>query len=471
MYPSTILRSSHRRLLLCESSVHRNRVFHLSDVASFKDYSSPHVSLADRKATMENLKATLRESIRFVLTTLLLYVCSTTLFVKADENVNLQPAEKDFTISSRAKDIHQRAYVWDGHNDLPWALREAGDRTFSTIDLRIHQSKLNTDIPRLRQGNVGAQFWSVYVPAKERLQGTAFQSTLEQIAIVKAMVAKYPDVFEIATTAAEVVRIQKSGKIASLIGVEGGHCIENSISLLRQLHAAGANYMTLTHGDSLDWADAATDKPISNGLSAFGEEVVRELNRLGMLVDLSHVSPDTMRDALQISSAPVIFSHSSARAVADHPRNVPDDILREVRDNGGIVMVNFFSGFVEPRSAVNMQQMFDIRRELDAKYGSDKEAIKREYDRWKAEHPIYRGDVSIVVEHIDHIVKVAGIDHVGIGSDFDGVTSLPVGLEDVSKYPVITELLLQRGYSEHDIHKVLYENMLRVLKRCDELAK
>ncbi len=412
-----------------------------------------------------------QSNIRFALTTVLFHFGLATSFAIAEDTTKAKEPEKEFTISSRAQEIHRRAYVWDGHNDLPWALREAGDRTFSKFDIRTNQGKLNTDIPRLRQGNVGAQFWSVYVPAKERFQGTAFQSTLEQIAIVKAMVAKYPDVFELATTAAEVIRIQKSGRIASLIGVEGGHCIENSISLLRQLHAAGAKYMTLTHGDSLDWADAATDKPISDGLSAFGEEVVRELNRLGMLVDLSHVSPATMRDAIQISSAPVIFSHSSARAVADHPRNVPDDILQEVRDNGGIVMVNFFSGFVEPRSAVNMRQMFDIRRELDAKYGSDKVSITREYDRWKADHPIYRGDASIVVDHIDHIVKVAGIDQVGIGSDFDGVSSLPVGLEDVSKYPLITELLLQRGYSEQDIHKVLYKNMLRVLKRCDEISK
>jgi membrane dipeptidase len=416
----------------------------------------------------------LRDHSRFIpiiLTTIVLYVCSSIPLVTADEKADVKPVENAFKISDRAMEIHRRAYVWDGHNDLPWALRKAGDQTFSKIDIRNPQSELHTDISRLRQGNVGAQFWSVYVPSKERFQGTAFQTTLEQIAIVKAMVAKYPDVFELATTASDVVRIQKSGKVASLIGVEGGHSIENSISLLRQLRAAGAHYMTLTHGDSLDWADAATDKPISHGLSAFGEEVVRELNRLGMLVDLSHVSPDTMRDAIRISSAPVMFSHSSAQAVADHPRNVPDDILREVRDNGGIVMVNFFSGFVEPRSAINMQKMFDIRRELDAKYGSDKASIDREYERWKAEHPIFRGDASIVVDHIEHIVKIAGIDHVGIGSDFDGITSLPVGLEDVAKYPVITEMLLQRGYFEQDIHKVLYQNMLRVMQRCDELAK
>jgi len=394
-----------------------------------------------------------------------------TLLVSADEIKKSPPeSEVDLTVSDRAMEIHRRAYVWDGHNDLPWAMRKAGDRLFSKIDIRVPQSQLNTDIPRLRQGNVGAQFWSVYVPASERFQGTAFQSTLEQIAIVKAMIEKYPDVFELATTADEVVRIREQGKIASLIGVEGGHSIENSISLLRQLHAAGAKYMTLTHGDSLDWADAATDKPINDGLSEFGEEVVRELNRLGMLVDLSHVSPATMLDAIRVSSAPIVFSHSSSRAVADHARNVPDDILDDVRDNGGIVMVNFFSGFVEPRSAINMQKMFDIRRELEARHGANKEAIEHDMNLWKAEHPIFPGDASIVVEHIDHIAKVAGIDHVGIGSDFDGVGTLPRGLEDVSKYPVITELLLRKGYSEQDIQKVLYKNILRVLKRCDELA-
>ena len=391
--------------------------------------------------------------------------------IRADEKSKI-PSESsvDLTISDRAREIHGRGYVWDGHNDLPWALRKAGDRIFAKIDIRTSQPQLNTDIPRLQLGNVGAQFWSVYVPASERFQGTAFQSTLEQIAIVKKMVEKYPDVFEFATTADEVVRIRKTGKIASLIGVEGGHSIENSIGLLRQLHAAGAKYMTLTHGDSLDWADAATDKPISDGLSEFGEEVVRELNRLGMLVDLSHVSPATMLDAIRVSRAPIVFSHSSAKAIADHPRNVPDDILDDVRENGGLVMVNFFSGFVEPRSAINMQKMFDVRREIEARHGSDKEAITRDMNVWKAEHPIFPGDATIVVEHIDHIAKLAGIDHVGIGSDFDGVETLPRGLEDVSKYPVITELLLRKGYSEKDIHKVMSGNMLRVLKQCDELA-
>ncbi len=253
--------------------------------------------------------------------------------------------------------------------------------------------------------------------------------------------------------------------------MEGGHSIENSISLLRKLYSVGVRYMTLTHGDSLEWADAATDKVISDGLSPFGEEVVREMNDLGMLVDLSHVSPATMRDAMALSRAPVIFSHSSAKAVADHPRNVPDDILKLIKANGGVVMVNFFSGFVEPQSAINMQKMFDIRRELDAKYGDDKEAAKREYQQWKQTHPILRGEASIVAAHIDHLVRTAGIEHVGIGSDFDGVDTLPKGLEDVSCYPVITELLLRKGYREEDIHKIMHENILRVLEQCENAKK
>lgn len=378
---------------------------------------------------------------------------------------------EDYAISELAQAIHARGYVWDGHNDLPWALREAGDTRLVKIDLAQSQPKLHTDIPRLRKGNVGAQFWSAYVPAKERFAGTAFQSTMDQIDIVHTFVKKYPDVFEFALTAADVRRIRSSGKIASLIGVEGGHSIENSISLLRKLYSTGVRYMTLTHGDSLEWADAATDKVISDGLSPFGEEVVREMNDLGMLVDLSHVSPSTMRDAMAISRAPVIFSHSSARAVADHPRNVPDDILKLVKANGGVVMVNFFSGFVEPQSAINMQKMFDIRRDIDAKYGDDKEAAKREYQQWKQTHPILRGEASIVAEHIDHLIRTAGIEHVGIGSDFDGVDTLPKGLEDVSCYPVITELLLRKGYREEDIHKVMHENILRVLEQCENAKK
>jgi len=398
---------------------------------------------------------------RFVLVVLALALQSTFSFPKvfADD----PPA---VVISERAKKIHTSGYVWDGHNDLPWAARERNDVRFEKIDL-WNEPKLHTDIPRLRAGNVGAQFWSVFVPAKTRQAGTAFQTTMEQIECVNTMVKKYPDVFEIALTASDVERIQKSGKIASLMGVEGGHSIENSLGKLKELFSRGARYMTLTHGDTLDWADAATDKSQSDGLSPFGEEVVREMNRLGMLVDLSHVSPATMSDALNITKAPVIFSHSSALAIADHPRNVPDDILLRVKENGGLVMINFFSGFVVPESATNLKDMFGARRAIDKEFGSDTDAAKNAMLKWKAAHPTIPGDIAIVVEHIHHIAKTAGIDHVGLGGDFDGVDMLPKGLEDVSKYPSITELLLRKGYSESDIHKIMSGNMMRVLKACE----
>ena len=372
-------------------------------------------------------------------------------------------------ISDAARRIHGNGFVWDGHNDLPWAARERNDVRFEKTDL-WNEPKLHTDIPRLQAGNVGAQFWSVYVPANTRKDGTSFQTTLEQIDCVYAMVKKYPDVFEMAFNSVDVERIRKARKIASLIGVEGGHSIENSLGKLKELYTRGARYMTLTHSDTLDWADAATDQSQSDGLSPFGEEVVREMNRMGMLVDLSHVSTATMSDALRITKAPIIFSHSSAQSIADHPRNVPDDILVRVKENGGLVMINFFSGFVVPESAKNLKDMFGARRAIEKEFGSDTDASKNAIRKWKANHPTIPGNISIVIEHIDHIVKTAGIDHVGLGGDFDGVDMLPKGLEDVSKYPWITELLLRKGYSEADIHKVMSGNMMRVLKAC-EVAK
>jgi membrane dipeptidase len=376
----------------------------------------------------------------------------------------------DFSISERAKQIHRASYVWDGHNDLPWALRERNDLRIEKTDLN-NEPKLHTDIPRLRAGNVGAQFWSVFVPSKTRHTGTAFQTTIEQIDCVYALVKKYPDVFEIALNSNDVERIRSSGRIASLMGVEGGHSIENSIGKLKELFARGARYMTLTHGDTLDWADAATDDSKSDGLSPFGEEIVREMNRMGMLVDLSHVSPATMSDALDITTAPIIFSHSSAMSIANHPRNVPDDILRRVKSNGGIVMINFFSGFVVPESAKNMKDMFGVRREFEKEFGSDSDLAKNAMLKWRSSHPIYPGDASIVVEHIDHVAKIAGVDHVGLGSDYDGIEVVPKGLEDVSTYPLLTELLLRKGYTENDIHKIMSGNMMRVLKACEGAAK
>lgn len=380
-------------------------------------------------------------------------------------------ATEEIQVSDRAKELHRRSYVWDGHNDLPWAIRDKAARRFDEIDIRQPQPTLHTDIDRLRRGNVGAQFWSVFVPVDTIAAGTAFRTTVEQIDLVKAMVNKYPDTFELARTAEDVERIQREGKVASLIGMEGGHSIENSIQNLRRLADMGAQYMTLTHSDTLDWADAATDVAKSDGLSPFGEEIVLEMNRLGMLVDISHVSPATMEDVLRVSRSPVLFSHSSSKAIADHPRNVPDEILRQLPANGGVVMVNFFSGFVVPESARTMADMFHVRRSLKKEFANDAEQFTRKMAEWENAHPIARGSAQDVMDHIDHIVKVAGIDHVGLGSDYDGIGKTPVGLEDVSTYPVLTELMLRRGYSEEAIDKVLSKNMLRVFRKSLEVKK
>lgn len=374
---------------------------------------------------------------------------------------------RDIVVTERAKEIHSRGFIFDGHNDLPWTMRTEAGSSFDKADIARPQPKFHTDIPRLRAGNVGAQFWSVYVPVEASKRGEALLQTIEQIDLVKTMVARYPDVFELARTADDVVRIQKAGKIASLMGVEGGHCIENSLENLRRLNQMGAGYLTLTHSDTLDWADSASDDAKSKGLSPFGEEVVRELNRLGMLVDLSHVSPDTMRHALRVSQAPVIFSHSSARSVADHVRNVPDDVLLAVKKNRGVVMVNFSSGFVHPESARRRAKMFDVLRELRAKH-PDEEDFKKARKQWELANPIERGSAHDLVDHIEHIAKVAGVDCVGIGSDYDGIPMLPKQLEDVSTYPVITQELLNRGFAEADIHKIMSGNILRVMREAEK---
>ena len=342
-------------------------------------------------------------------------------------------------ISEKVMQIHHAGMLWDGHNDLPWQMKNNAASSFDNVDIS-QPTKFHTDIPRLRKGGVKAQFWSVYVPAETRLTGNALLQTLEQIELVNAMCARYPETFELAGSAADVERITRSGKIASLIGVEGGHSIQNSLQALRQLYAQGARYMTLTHSKTLGWADSCTDEPRNDGLSRFGKEVVREMNRLGMLVDLSHVSPKCMKDALEITRAPVIFSHSSARSVCDHVRNVPDDVLKLTAKNGGVVMVTFVSAFVVPRKDDD----------------SDSTAF---------------GSYKTVVDHIEHVIKTAGIDHVGIGSDFDGVTRLPAGLKDVAGYPSITQELHDRGYSREEIHKILGGNVMRVLKQTEQVAQ
>jgi len=351
------------------------------------------------------------------------------------------------SLLDQASAILRETPLIDGHNDLPWQYREKASLDLSKLDIRQPQPALHTDIPRLRRGGVGGQFWSVYVPAT--MQGKeAVRATMEQIDIVYQMADRYPDTFEIARTAADVERIFKSGKIASLIGMEGGHSIDNSLGALRMFYKLGARYMTLTHSVNTPWADSATDKPEHHGLTPFGEDVVREMNRLGMLVDLSHTSPETMHAALRVTQAPVIFSHSSARALNDHPRNVPDDVLARMPANGGVVLVTFVPEFIS--------------------------AEVREYDALPAEQkrrePAPQATMAQVANHIDHIRKVAGINHIGIGSDFDGITTVPQNLEDVSKYPVLVAELLRRGYTKDDLKKILGQNVLRVMRQVEQVA-
>jgi membrane dipeptidase len=372
-------------------------------------------------------------------------------------------------VTERAKQLHESAMLFDGHNDLPWAFRTFGMPSFDKRDIAKPQSDMQTDIPRLRKGGVKAQFWSVYVPSDSRQQGQSLLLTLEQIDLVHRMIARYPETFELALTADDVERISKSGRIASMIGMEGGHSIENSLSVLRQLYDQGARYMTLTHSESLDWADSATDDQPHNGLTPFGERVVEEMNRLGMLVDISHVSIATMNDAIRVSKAPVIFSHSSARAIADHPRNVPDDVLRLTAKNGGVVMVNFYPSFVVPSAAKRSVERSAYKKQL-TEDGLPADEIDQLVANWENSHPVELGSIYTVVDHIDHIAKVAGIDHVGIGSDYDGIDVVPDQLEDVSTYPRITQVLINRGYSDDDIRKILGGNILRVLRDAEKVA-
>jgi membrane dipeptidase len=369
-------------------------------------------------------------------------------------------------VSERARRVHAAGMLFDGHNDLPWRLRVEGDFGLAKFDLSKRLDSGQTDIPRLREGGVKAQFWSVYIPSEHP---NPARTVTEQIDLVHRMVARYPDAFAMAYDADDVERIAGQGKIASLIGIEGGVAIENSLAQLRAFHALGARYMTLTHNKTLDWADAANDEHEHDGLTPFGERVVKEMNRLGMLVDISHVSPGTMADALRVSQAPLIASHSSAFAICPVPRNVPDEILKAVKQNGGVVMVNFYSGFVVPESGKKMRH---VTAELRAKY-PDRAARTKAMEEWfKSEGAkMARGTYRDVADHLDHIVKVAGIDHVGIGSDFDGITMWPVGLDDVSSYPRLTEELLRRGYSESDVHKVLGANALRAFREAGEVAK
>ena len=386
--------------------------------------------------------------------------------------------------AARIERILSETPLIDGHNDLPWEIRARFHGDLRQVDLAASTASLPappdgaplmTDIPRLRQGHVGGQFWSVWIPV-ETHGADAVQMTLEQIDLVKAMCARYPDDLAMAYTAADIVRLHKAHRIASLIGIEGGHQINDSLAVLRQMYDAGARYMTLTHSANTDWADSATDTPVHHGLTPFGEQVVREMNRLGMLVDLSHVSPETMRAALAVSAAPVIFSHSSARALVDHPRNVPDDVLRLVAQNGGVVMINFAPGYVSEE--VNhwaadraAEQARFSSPPFGGLYIGQPDRAKAALEAWEQQHPRPEATLAQVADHIEHVRAIAGVDHVGLGSDFDGINDTPQGLSGVDCYPALLAELMRRGWPDAEISKLAGDNVLRVMAAVEETAQ
>ncbi|MEV6562808.1 dipeptidase [Nocardia sp. NPDC051756] len=371
----------------------------------------------------------------------------------------------------RAHAVLRDTPVVDGHNDLPWAMRTEAGYDLDAIDLAADQSgRLHTDLGRLRAGGVGAQFWSVYVPSS--LTGdAAVSATLEQIDFVRALIERFPDRLQAAATAADMEAARAAGRIASLIGAEGGHSINSSLATLRTLHQLGVRYLTLTHNDNVPWADSATDEPKAGGLTAFGAEVVREMNRVGMLVDLSHVSPDTMRAALTISEAPVIFSHSCARALCDHPRNIPDDVLATLPANGGVAMTAFVAYFLAPAA----KEWAAAADEYVLSHGFHRmdwspEAMESRRT-FEATHPRPKVTSAAVADHLDHVREIVGIDHIGLGGDYDGTDYLPADLGDVSGYPHLIAELLGRGWSESDIGKLTWHNAVRVLRDAEEVAK
>lgn len=380
----------------------------------------------------------------------------------------LAAADEDAALV-RARAILKRAPLIDGHNDVPWAIRQAKvkPRDVDAYDLR-QATPGQTDLARLRQGGVGGQFWSVYIPAEDK---TAFARTqLEQIELTRRMIAKYPQDLGLALSADDIEREWKRGRIASLLGMEGGHAIENSLGALRAYYDLGARYMTLTHSVTLDWADAAGDPPRHGGLTRFGEEVVREMNRLGMLVDLSHVTPETMDDALRVAEAPVIFSHSSAKALCNTPRNVPDEILARVGKNGGVVMVTFVAAFVSndlAQAAAAPWAEFK-KRTADVADAAERERIFGEIFG-KLDLP--KATLAQVADHIEHVRKVAGVDSVGIGGDYDGNDNWPTGLEDVSRYPYLFAELIRRGWSDADLERLAGGNLLRAFRQAEATAQ
>ncbi|MFI6170694.1 dipeptidase [Nocardia sp. NPDC051052] len=371
---------------------------------------------------------------------------------------------------ARAHAILRDTPVVDGHNDLPWAMRIEAGYDLDAIDLAKDQSaRLHTDLDRLRAGGVGAQFWSVFVPS-DLAGDAAVSATLEQIDFVRALTERFPDRLQLACTADAMEAARAAGRIASLMGAEGGHSINCSLATLRALHRLGVRYLTLTHNDNVPWADSATDEPKAGGLTAFGVEVVREMNRVGMLVDLSHVSPDTMRAAIATSEAPVIFSHSCARALCDHPRNIPDDVLATLPANGGVAMAAFVGYFLLPAAkdwAAAADEYAQANGFLRMDWSPEATACRQTYE---ATHPRPPLTVATVADHLDHLRELVGIDHIGLGSDFDGTNYLPTDLNDVAGYPTLIAELLSRGWSEPDIGKLTWHNAVRVLRDAEDVA-
>lgn len=374
----------------------------------------------------------------------------------------------------QAIEILERVPLFDGHNDVPWQYRNRVGYKFSELDFYDTTQldrPMHTDIPRLHEGRVGAQWWSVYVSANIP-ENEAVKQTMEQIDFVHRLVEKYPDHFELALTADDVERIFADGKIASLIGMEGGHSIANSLAVLRMFYELGARYMTITHGRTLAWADAAGDDPQHDGLTEFGEEVIREMNRLGMMVDLSHVTPATMRDAIRVSEAPVMFSHSNALGLTGHPRNVPDDVLQLLPEQDGLVMVTFVETFTSEERRQFFAERAAYQRKMEYLNPGLPGVVAEKMDEWDNQHgPAPKSTLSQVADHIDYIRDQIGVDHIGIGGDYDGIPTLPEGLEDVSTYPDLFAELLRRGYSEEDLEKIAGLNMLRVLRGAEEVSE
>lgn len=404
-------------------------------------------------------------------TTLLIAVAATSLH-----------AQKSDPYLERAKAVLRTTPLVDGHNDLPWRIRED---TLHANDLEAYDLRKRTpgmtDLERMKTGMVGAQFWSVYLPGEpdasdykrngkvSSVPGYA-RVQLEQIELARRMIAKYPERLVFATSTADVRRAFAAHKVGSLIGLEGGHAIENSLEVLRSYYDLGARYLTLTHNVTLDWVDAALDSARHGGLTPFGKEVVREMNRLGMLCDLAHVSPGVMSNVLDVSVAPVIFSHSGARALVDHPRNVPDSILRRVPSNGGVVMVPFVNSFVSRAVFNDDAEINRVAADLRRRFPGDTVGQRREFAAWRQAHPRPKATIADVADHIDYVRKIAGVDHVGIGSDFDGITENVVGLEDVSTFPALFAELARRGWSDADLRKLAGENVLRAFKQAEVVS-